>query len=101
MAKKSSILRNNKRIKLVARHKELRAQLKEAIRDPKTSDEDRFTAQMRLQKLPKNSAPSRVRNRCQITGRSRAVYRRFGISRITLREFAHRGLLPGIRKASW
>lgn len=101
MAKKSSVLRNNKRIMLVARHKVLRAQLKETIRDPKTADEERFLAQTKLQKLPKNSAPGRVRNRCQITGRSRAVYRRFGISRITLREYAHKGLLPGVRKASW
>lgn len=101
MAKKSSVLRNNKRIMLVARHKVLRAQLKEAIRDPKTLDEDRFNAQAKLQKLPKNSCPGRVRNRCQITGRSRSVYRRFGISRITLREYAHKGLLPGVRKASW
>ena len=86
---------------LVARHKVLRAQLKETIRDPKTQDEERFLAQTKLQKLPRNSAPGRVRNRCQITGRSRSVYRRFGISRITLREYAHKGLLPGVRKASW
>jgi len=101
MAKKSSVLRNNKRIMLVARHKPLRIQLKELIRNPKTQDEDRYNAQLKLQKLPKNSSPNRVRNRCQITGRSRAIYRRFGISRITFREYAHKGLLPGVRKASW
>lgn len=86
---------------LVARHKAVRAQLKEQIRDPKTADEERFTAQLKLNKLPKNSSPNRIRNRCQITGRSRAVYRRFGISRITFREYAHKGLLPGVKKASW
>lgn len=101
MAKKSSVLRNNKRIMLAARHKVVRAELKEQIRDPKTLDEDRYQAQMKLQKLPKNSSPNRVRNRCQITGRCRAVYRRFGISRITLREFVHKGLIPGVKKASW
>ena len=101
MAKKSSVLRNNKRIMLVARHLELRKALKEKVRDPKTSDEERYLSQIKLQKLPKNSAPCRIRNRCQFTGRSRGVYRRFGLSRITLREFAHRGVLPGVRKASW
>ncbi len=101
MAKKSSVLRNQKRIKLVARHLELRKELKEKVRSPKTSDEDRYLAQIKLQQLPKNSAPSRVRSRCQFTGRPRGVFKRFALSRITFREFAHRGVIPGVRKASW
>jgi small subunit ribosomal protein S14 len=101
MAKKSSVLRNQKRIKLAARYLELRKALKEKIRDPKTQDEERYASQLKLQDLPRNSAPIRIRNRCQFTGRARGVYRRFGLSRITFREFAHRGVLPGVRKASW
>jgi small subunit ribosomal protein S14 len=75
--------------------------LKELIRSPRTSPEDRAAAQARLQSLPRDSSPSRMRKRCQITGRSRGVYRKFGLARQKIREVAMRGEIPGLGKASW
>ena len=101
MAKKSSLAKNEKRIKLAAKHYAKRMQLKEIILNPESSYEDREAAYTKLRKLPRDANPVRVQNRCSITGRPRAVYRKFGISRITLREMASNGLIPGVTKASW
>lgn len=101
MAKKSVVLRNEKRKKLVAKYYNLRQELKAKVIDPKLADEERDAAQIKLQKLPRNSSPNRVRNRCQLTGRPRGVYKKYMISRICFREMAHRGLLPGVMKSSW
>ncbi len=101
MAKTNMVEREKRRAKIVKRYAAKRAQLKEVIRDPKTSVEDRLAAQVRLQSLPRDASPSRLRNRCQITGRSRGVYRKFGLSRQKIREVAMRGEIPGLTKASW
>lgn len=101
MAKKSVTLRNEKRKKLVKHYYDLRQELKKTFMDPNTSDEDREKAQNKLQSLPRNSAPCRVRNRCQLSGRPRGIYRKFMISRICFREMAHKGLIPGVTKSSW
>lgn len=101
MAKKSSIARNKKRERLVAKHAVKRAELKATLANPDASDEDFWNAQRKLAKLPRNSAPIRVRNRCSITGRPRAFIRRFGLSRITFRELALNGKIPGVTKSSW
>ena len=101
MAKTNMVEREKRRAKIVKRYAAKRAQLKELIRAPKTSPEDRAAAQARLQSLPRDASPSRLRNRCQITGRSRGVYRKFGLSRQKIREVAMRGESPGLSKASW
>ena len=101
MAKRNMKNREAKRIKLVAQYAKKRAALKETIRDPNSTPEDRFAAVESLQKLPRDSSKSRIRNRCQITGRSRGVYKKFGLSRHKLREAAMRGEVPGLTKASW
>ena len=101
MAKKSMIAREVKRIKTVAKFAEKRASLKAIVNDTKASSEERYEASIKLQKLPRNSSPSRVVRRCQITGRPHAVYRKFGLSRIKLREAAMRGDIPGLVKSSW
>lgn len=101
MAKKSSVLRNAKRIKMAAHQLPLRKELRAKAIDPKLSEEERYKARMKLQSLPRNGAKERIRNRCQLTGRSRGVYRKFMISRITFREMAHKGLIPGMTKSSW
>ena len=101
MAKKSMIARENKRIKLVAKHKEKRKSLKEIIRDPNASFEDKETAHLQLQKLPRDSSSSRLRNRCNLTGRPHGYYRKFGLGRNKLREATMRGDVPGLVKASW
>lgn len=102
MAKKSMINREIKRLKAVKKYAEKRLELKEIIRKVDTfSEEERLEAQEKLQKLPRNASPSRVQRRCRITGRPHAVYRKFGLSRIKLRELAMRGEVPGVRKASW
>jgi len=101
MAKKSKIIKNNKRIAKVKHYAQLRAELKETIRNPKTSDEERELAFIKIQKLPRDASPIRVRNRCSLTGRPRAFYRKFGLSRLGLREKALCGELPGVTKASW
>jgi len=101
MAKTSMINREVKRAALVKRYAAKRAQLKEIIRNPKSSDADRETAVAKLQSLPRDSSKSRQRNRCQITGRPRGYYRKFGLSRTKLREATMRGDIPGLGKASW
>lgn len=101
MAKTSMINREIKRAALVKRHAAKRAQLKEIIRNPKSSDADREVAVTKLQALPRDSSASRQRNRCQITGRPRGYYRKFGLSRTKLREATMRGEIPGLGKASW
>ena len=101
MAKKSMIAREVKRIKTVAKFAEKSASLKAIVNDTNASSEERYEASIKLQKLPRNSSPSRVVRRCQITGRPHAVYRKFGLSRIKLREAAMRGDIPGLVKSSW
>lgn len=101
MAKKSSIEKNNKRQRLVEKYAPRRAELKKILKDPNTSDESFYKAQRALTELPRNSCPTRVRNRCSITGRCRAFIRKFGISRITFRELASDGKIPGVTKSSW
>ena len=101
MAKKSMIARENKRSKLVDKYEVKRRALKEIIRNPKTSIQDQEAALLKLQKLPRDSSPSRQRNRCNITGRPHGFYRKFGLSRNKLREATMRGDVPGLSKASW
>ncbi len=101
MAKKSMIERELKRTKLVKRFAAKRNALKEVIRNVNSSDEDRLAAQVKLNALPRDSSPSRQRNRCAITGRPRGVYRKFGLGRNKLRETAMKGEIPGLTKASW
>lgn len=101
MAKKSMIERELKRAKTVARYAEKRARLKEIIRSPQSSDDERSVALAKLQSLPRNASPSRLRNRCSITGRPKGYYRKFGLGRNKLREATMNGDIPGLRKASW
>jgi len=101
MAKKSMIERELKRTKLVKRFAAKRNALKEVIRNVNSSDEDRLAAQVKLNALPRDSSPSRQRNRCAITGRPHGVYRKFGLGRNKLREAAMKGEIPGLTKASW
>tara|TARA_Y100000766_G_scaffold171810_1_gene147499 strand:+ start:252 stop:557 length:306 start_codon:yes stop_codon:yes gene_type:complete len=101
MAKLSAINKNNKRIKLAEKYYKKRASLKKIIMDKNLSFEDRFKAQQKLSKLPRNSAKIRVRNRCQITGRPHGVYRKLKISRIALRQLGLEGKIPGMVKSSW
>ena len=101
MAKVSMINREKKRSKLVSKNAKKRAELKAIIADPEVGFEDKQQAMFALQKLPRDSSPVRQRNRCQITGRPRGFYRKFGLSRNKLREATMRGDVPGLRKASW
>ena len=101
MAKLSSINKNNKRIKLAEKYFKKRQKLKKIIMDKKLSLEERFKAQQKLSKLPRNSAKSRIMNRCQITGRPHGVYRKLKISRIALRKLGLEGKIPGMIKSSW
>ena len=101
MAKLSSINKNNRRIKLSNKFYKKRNKLKKIIMDKKLPLEERFKAQQKLSKLPRNSALNRVRNRCQITGRPHRVYRKFKISRIALRQLGLQGKIPGMVKSSW
>lgn len=101
MAKKSSIEKDKRRRRIVERHAEKRKMLKEIIRSPKSSDEAREKAQDRLNRMPRDSAPCRLRNRCQLTGRARGYLRQFGLSRLAFRELASMGMIPGVTKASW
>jgi small subunit ribosomal protein S14 len=101
MAKTNMVEREKRRTKLVKKYAAKRAQLKELIRDPKTSPEERQAAQAKLQAMPRDASPTRQRSRCAITGRSRGVYRKFGLSRVKIREVANRGEIPGLGKASW
>ena len=97
----SAIQRNLKRIKLAKKFLKKRNELKKIISDKKLPLEERFKAQLKLSKLPKNSAKTRIRNRCEITGRPHGVYRKLRISRIALRELASKGRIPGMTKSSW
>ena len=101
MAKLSAINKNNKRIKLSEKFYKKRMSLKKIIMDKKLPLEERFKAQQKLSKLPRNSAKTRVRNRCQITGRPHGVYRKLKISRIALRQLGLEGKIPGMVKSSW
>jgi len=101
MAKKSAIQRNLKRVRLEEKFRAKRKALKAKLLDPELSDEDYFRAQKQLSKLPRNSSPVRLRNRCAVTGRPRAYLRKFGLSRITFRELATEGKVPGVTKSSW
>ncbi|MAP56156.1 MAG: 30S ribosomal protein S14 [SAR202 cluster bacterium] len=100
MAKKSAIARNKKRIRMVEKYSEIRNELKDIANSSKSSFEEKMEARRKLDLLPKNSSPVRVRNRCQKTGRPRGYMRFFGLSRISMRDLALRGHLPGIRKGS-
>jgi len=101
MAKTNMVEREKRRAKVAKRYAARRAELKELIRSPKTLAEDRAAAQAKLQSLPRDASPSRQRKRCAITGRSRGVYRKFGLARVKIREVASRGEIPGLVKASW
>ena len=101
MAKLAVKLRNEKRKKTVEKFKAKRAQLLEIIYDSRASDEAKEQARMKLQKLPRDASPSRIRNRCALTGRPRGVYRKFGLARNKLRDLALKGEVPGVIKASW
>jgi small subunit ribosomal protein S14 len=101
MAKTNMVEREKRRIKVAQKYATKRAALKELIRNPKTSPEERSAAQAKLQSQPRDASPSRQRKRCAITGRSRGVYRKFGLSRVKIRELANRGEIPGLSKASW
>ena len=101
MAKKSKIIRNEQRRAIVTRYAERRAELKDLIRDPAVSGERRAAAQLALQRLPRDASPVRLRNRDAADGRPRGHLRKFGLSRIRMREMAHRGELPGVHKSSW
>ena len=101
MAKKSQIAKSKKIERTVAVFAERRAVLKEIIRSPKSSDEDRDEAMLKLQKMPRDASKTRVRSRCLLTGRPRGFYQKFGLCRIKLREKALSGDLPGVTKASW
>ena len=101
MAKLSAIVKNNKRRQLADKFEAKRAELRKIIASADASDEERDNAQIKLQKMPRDTSRIRVRNRCELTGRPRAFYRDFKLSRIALRDLAHQGLIPGVTKASW
>tara|TARA_Y100000590_G_C15059565_1_gene765826 strand:+ start:63 stop:368 length:306 start_codon:yes stop_codon:yes gene_type:complete len=101
MAKTSAIQRNLKRIRLVKKYAKKRLALKKIINNKKLPLDERFKAQLKLAKIPRNSARNRIRNRCEITGRPHGVYRKLKISRIALREMASKGIIPGMTKSSW
>jgi small subunit ribosomal protein S14 len=101
MAKTNMLMREKRRLQVAKKYAARRAELKELIRDPKTGSEERAAAQAELQRQPRDAAATRQRNRCSITGRSRGVYRKFGLARTKLREAASRGEIPGLAKASW
>jgi small subunit ribosomal protein S14 len=101
MAKKSSIEKNKRRRAMVTRFAARRAALAATANDQALSMEERFEARIKLAELPRNSAKTRIRNRCEVTGRSRAYYRKLGMSRIALRELGSQGLIPGLVKSSW
>jgi len=101
MAKKSVLIRNERRRKTVERYAAKRAELKRIINDPRSSDEEKLAAQAKLQSLPRDASPVRLRNRCAISGRAHGYFRRFGLARNKLREATMRGEIPGLSKASW
>lgn len=101
MAKISKVVKNEKRKKTVAKYAAQRAELKKIINNPESTPEEVDAAQLKLQKMPRNASPVRVRNRCSQTGRPRGYLRKFGISRVALRELALQGQIPGVVKSSW
>lgn len=101
MAKLSLIQREEKREKLVAKYAKKYAELKAVINDANKSDDERYAARLELQKLPRNANPTRLRNRCHLTGRPRGTFRQFGLGRSKIRELAFAGDIPGVTKASW
>ena len=101
MAKRSQILRDEKRKRLIKKFADRRSELRKRLNDPEVSIEEKLEIQERFAKLPRNSCPTRLKRRCAISGRPRGYYRKFGISRIALRELALKGMLPGVRKSSW
>ena len=101
MAKKSSIEKNRHRREMVAKFAPRRKALQEVANDHSRPMEERFEARLKLAEMPRNSAPTRLRNRCEVTGRPRAFYRKLGMSRIALRELGSQGLIPGLVKSSW
>jgi small subunit ribosomal protein S14 len=101
LAKKSQVLRDQRRKKLIAKYAAKRAVLRKKLNDHGASIEEKLEAQEQFAKLPRNSCPTRLNRRCEVSGRSHAYYRKFGLSRIALRDLALRGHLPGVRKSSW
>lgn len=101
MAKTSAVERNEKRVRMAKKYASKRARLKAIATDEQLPLEERFNARLKLAQLPRNSAPNRIRNRCEVTGRPRAFYRKLKMSRIALRELASRGQVPGMVKSSW
>jgi small subunit ribosomal protein S14 len=101
MAKKSSIEKNNRRRKMVKKFANRRAKLKAIAQDKKAALEERFAASLKLAEMPRNSSRTRIRNRCELTGRPRGYYRKHKLSRIALRELGSKGLIPGLVKSSW
>jgi small subunit ribosomal protein S14 len=101
MAKTSAIEKNKRRMRLAKKFGAKRAQLKAAAVDESLNDQERFAARLKLAELPRNSSPTRIRNRCEITGRPRAFYRKMKMSRIALREMGNAGKIPGLVKSSW
>lgn len=101
MAKTSSIEKNKRRRKMAKQFSGRRARLKAIVMDKTKPVEERFAASLKLAELPRNSAPSRIKNRCEVSGRSRAYYRKHKLSRIALRELGNKGLVPGLVKSSW
>ena len=101
MSKKSSVEKNNRRKRLVKQYKGKRERLLGIANDESKSMEERFEARLRLAEIPRNGNPTRIRNRCEMTGRPRAYYRKLGMSRIALRELGSKGLIPGLVKSSW
>jgi small subunit ribosomal protein S14 len=101
MAKLSSVNKNERRKKLVAKTAAKRAKLKAIANDQSVDETERLIARLKLAELPRNGNPTRIRNRCELTGRSRAYYRKFRLSRIMLRELGNKGLIPGLTKSSW
>jgi len=101
MAKRSMLEREKKRSRIVEKYATKRSALKAIIKDPNSPDDERWDAQMKLQKIPRDASPSRQRRRCRLTGRPHGVYRKFGLGRNKLREAAMRGDVPGLVKASW
>jgi len=101
MAKASMMARENKRTRTVEKYAAKRAELKALLKDPEASDDDKWAAQVKLQKMPRDASPVRQQKRCRLTGRPHGVYRKFGLCRNKLREAAMRGDVPGLTKASW
>ena len=101
MAKKSKVVKNIQRQELVDRYRDRRMELKSIVKNPNSSYAEKRLAYQKLEKMPRDANPIRLRNRCNLTGRPRGVYRRFGLSRISLREMVNNGLIPGVSKASW